>query len=758
MTTLTKTVLPRTIRKAAVIGAGTMGAGIAAQLANAGVPVLLLDLPAEGADRNAIVKKALERLKASKPAALMSPDRVGLIEIGNTEDDLGRVREADWIVEAVLERLDIKQALLEKLEQTAREDALITSNSSGIPMKLQAKGRSEGFRRRFFGTHFFNPPRYLHLLEIIPGPDTGAEVIELMRGFGDHVLGKGVVLARDVPGFAANRVGAYAWLQAIHAAVELGLTPDVVDLLTGPLIGHPKSATFRTADMSGLDIVYTVAKDLGKATGEDFPIPRILETLVTEKKWLGDKTGQGFYKKVKGSDGESVILTLNFKTMEYEKAERVALPEVDDVKKLATPIERLARLLDAEGKVGDFMRRVTFRAIHYAASKVGEVADTAEDVDNAVRWGFNYEMGYLETARALGEDRVRRGLEREGLSAIQMPPARQETRPDAPILLRDARKVVKENADASLLDLGDGVALLEFHSKANSIGQGVLEMTGEALEIVGRDFAGLVIGNQGSDFSVGANLMMVVELAQKQQWDMLEEAVAVFQRLNTKMRYSPFPVVVAPHHKTLGGGCEMSLWADAVQADAELYMGLVEIGVGLIPAAGGTTEMLIRFQQQLMPGADPFLAVRRAFEVIGMAKTSASALDARAIGYLRPSDGISMNGDRVITDAKRRVLQMIPGYVAPTRRQVTLLGESAYATLGAAILGMRSSAQISDYDGTLARTLGTVLCGGTMNRPSVVDEQVVLDYEREAFMKLCREEKTQQRIMHTLKTGKPLRN
>ncbi|MBM3465655.1 MAG: 3-hydroxyacyl-CoA dehydrogenase, partial [Armatimonadetes bacterium] len=531
------------IRKAAVIGAGTMGAGIAAHLANAGIPVILYDIAAEGPDRSAIARKGLERALNAKPAAFMSKDRARLVEVGNIDDDLKRVAEVDWVVEAVLEKLDVKRDLLAKLEPLVRDTTLVTSNSSGIPMKLQVEGRGEPFRKRFFGTHFFNPPRYLHLLEIIPGPDTDPAAMEAMAEFADRVLGKGVVIANDVPGFAANRVGAYAWLEAINAAVDMKLTPDVVDALTGPLIGRPKSATFRTADLSGLDIVYTVAKNLGKATGERFPVPPILETLVNEKKWLGDKSGQGFFKKVKGAEGQSTILTLNFDTLEYEDRGKVRIPELETIRKLPSAEERLAALLELEGPIGDFIRRITWHGIGYAASKVGEVAATAEDVDNAVKWGFNYDLGPLETARALGHERIGAKLSEAGFSipagVLGGNGKHGKAAVDAPIFLRRLRdKVVLGNEDASLIDLGDGVACLEFHSKANSIGEKVMEMTQKAMARVEKDFAGLVVGNQGENFSAGANLALLLELALSKNWDRINEAVRIFQGMTSRLRYS----------------------------------------------------------------------------------------------------------------------------------------------------------------------------------------------------------------------------
>jgi 3-hydroxyacyl-CoA dehydrogenase len=757
---------PYKIRTAAVLGAGTMGAGIAAHLANAGIPTLLLDLPGEGPDRNALARKGLERALGARPPAFMLAEQARLIELGNIQDDLARAARTDWVVEAAFENLEVKRDLLGRLEPLLGETTLVTSNSSGIPMRLMAQGRSESFRRRFFGTHFFNPPRYLHLLEIIPGPDTDPLALEAMARFADRRLGKGVVFARDVPGFAANRVGAYGWLVAIKAAIDMGLSPDVVDFLTGPLIGRPKSATFRTADLAGLDILYTVARDLARATGEDFSVPPLLETLVQEKKWLGDKSGQGFFKKVKNPDGSSTILTLNFQTLEYEDRGKVRLEEVEAIRKLPTAEARLAALLDLPGPVGDFLRRVIFRSIHYAATKIGEVAATAQDLDNAVRWGFNYEMGPIETARSLGRERVLRGLADEGLdmppaleAEMAAPPPASYRVDGGPILLRRMRdRVVLSNSDASLLDLGEGVACLEFHSKANSIGEKVLEMTSQALERVERDFVGLVIGNQGENFSAGANLALLLELASSGDYARIDQAVRLFQGITSRLRYCPFPVVAAPFKLNLGGGCEFALWSDAQCADAELYTGLVEVGVGIIPAGGGTTEVLLRMNERLLPGADPFAAVRAAFELIATARVSTSALEARQMGLLRPSDEILMNSERPIAAARRRVLYMAPDYVPPARRQVTLLGESAYANLCAAALAMHSAGQITEYEVHLARTLAGVLTGGPTNRPATVDEQVVLDLEREAFLSLCGQEKTRERLAHTLKTGKTLRN
>lgn len=749
--------MPLSIRRAAVIGAGTMGAGIAAQLANAGIPTLLLDIPGEGADRNEPARKGLERALKSRPAAFMLPERAALITVGNTEDDLGKLAGVDWVVEAILEKLDIKRSMLEKLEANVGPHTIVSSNSSGIPMALQIKGRGDDFRKRFLGSHFFNPPRYLHLLELITTKDTDPHVLARLANFGDQVLGKGVVLAKDVPGFAANRIGLYGVVRALKAMVDLGLTPDVVDVLTGPLIGRPKSATFRTMDLSGLDICYQVAVDLNQATGEDFAVPDWFARLI-ENKWLGDKTGSGFFKKVKGENGASKILTLNLDTFEYEDRGKVRLEELGPILKLPTPEARVKALLEVPGPIGEFTRRTQFELIHYAAGKVGEVAETAQDVDNAMKWGFGWDLGPLEMAEALGQDVTNAAFGKLGLDTVQLP----KRNPDAagPIVLRNRKQnhTVLSRPDARLIDLGDGVACLEFTSKANSIGSGVLEMFELAHAEVEKSFLGLVVGNQGENFCAGADLGMLLHLSSNARWEEIDQAVRAFQGMTSKLRYCPYPVVSTPFKMNLGGGCEVGLWSDACQAGSELYTGLVEMGVGIIPGGGGTTEMLIRMSQKVQPGADPFSGVRAAFELIAMGKVSASALEAKQWGFLTEHDDITFNQDRLISEAKTRVLELAPGYTPPLRRQVPVLGEAAYANLCLAAYMMHSAGQITEYEVHLARTLAKILSGGLMNRPDVVDEQVLLDLEREAILHLVGQEKTRQRIEHTLKTGKTLRN
>lgn len=749
--------MSRKIRRAAVLGAGTMGAGIAAHLANAGVPVLLLDIAADGDDKNAIVKKGWERALKSKPAALMDKARANLVTLGNMDDDFEKLAEVDWVVEAIVERLDIKQQLHERLEKTTGDQTIVSSNSSGIPMFLQVKGRSDGFKKRFLGTHFFNPPRYLHLLELIPTPDTDPEVTNTISEFGDKVLGKGIVVAHDVPGFAANRVGIGCMSQTMKIMFEMGLSPDVVDVLTGPLIGRPKSATCRTADLTGLDIAVTVAKNIQDATGEQVAMPDVLNTMI-EKGMLGEKTKGGFYKKDKSS-GKTKILTLNFDSWEYEDNGKVRLEEIKDIRKLPTAEERVAALLDSDGQAGEFTRKTIFHQIHYAASKVGEVAATAQDVDNALRWGFGWEVGPLELAEALGRDRCVRAFEEAGLDVPQYFKLQRGPSEGSGLLtMKSLTKKVCGNDSATLWDAGDDVALLEFHSKGNSIGAATLEMFDKAHEEVLKNFRGMVVGNEGQHFCAGADIGMILSLAKEQNFEAIRKACRTFQGMTCRLRYAPFPVVSAPFGMTLGGGCEVMLYSDLDIAHAELYTGLVEVGVGILPAGGGTTEMLIRMNERVVKGGDYFPAVQQAFELIAMGKVSTSAQDAQNLGLLRPTDRIVMNKDRILTEAKKAVLDLSDGYVAPAPRMVKVLGEEAFANLCTGAHGMMLSGFITEYEYHLAETIARVLCGGEMNRADVVHENVLLELEEEAFLQLSGQEKTQARLEHTLTTGKTLRN
>ncbi|MBB5235205.1 3-hydroxyacyl-CoA dehydrogenase/enoyl-CoA hydratase family protein [Deinococcus budaensis] len=777
---------PYRIQKAAVIGAGVMGAAIAAQLANAGIPVTLLDivLP-DNPDRNFLAKQGIQRALKARPAAFMEPDRAALITPGNLEDDLKKLKDADWILEAIIEKLDAKRDLWARVEGVAKKTAILSSNSSGIPMHLQIEGRSEDFQRRFVGAHFFNPPRYLHLLEVIPTPKTDPAVLEAFSEFGESVLGKGIVIANDVPGFVANRIGVYGIVRAMQHMERTGLTPDEVDQLTGPALGRAKSATFRTADLSGLDIIYHVANDLNKATpaDEDFTLTDTFKRIV-EKKFLGDKTGSGFYKKTKDEKGKTKILSLNLDSLEYEDRGKVKVPAVEAVK--SQPLAaRVKALYGAEGKEGDFLRGVMNDGFWYASKMAGNVSNRLQDIDNALKWGFGWEEGPFETMDTLGVQTVIANLEAEGrtlpplLQAMKnsgrerfyegdttVTPTGEATPYQAPYFIltdlkKDATKVVKKRPGASIVDLGDGVLLVEWHAKMNALGEDQLRAVQDAHKLVGEmGYAGLVVGNQGENFSAGANLPLILSQAQAEEWDELDDAIKQFQQVTTSMRFSPHPTVAAPFGLALGGGCEFSIHADHIVASAETYMGLVEVGVGLIPGGGGTKEMLLRFTDQLQPNQPLLPAVQRAFELIGTAKVSTSALEARKLGFLRDHDTVVMNKNHVIEEAKRMVLALAPGYVQPTPRQnIPVMGDAAIAAVKLALYGMTEGGYASKYDAEVGTQLARVLSGGTgNNRTAKVSEQHLLDLERDAFLTLLGKKGTQQRIEHMLKTGKPLRN
>lgn len=778
------------IRKAAVIGAGVMGAAIAAQLANAGIPVLLLDivLP-DKPDRNFLAKAGLERALKARPAAFMDKDRARLIEVGNLEDDLKKIKDCDWVLEAIIEKLDAKKDLWAKVEALAKKTAIISSNSSGIPMKLQIEGRSEDFQKRFVGAHFFNPPRYLHLLELIPTDQTDPGVLRELSEFGEKVLGKGIVIANDVPGFVANRIGVYGIVRAMGHMERYGLTPAQVDQLTGPILGRANSATFRTADLSGLDIISHVATDMGKATpaDEDFTLTDSFKKMV-EQGILGDKSGSGFYKKTKDEKGKTKILNLNLHSMEYEDQGKVKVAAVEAVK--GKPLaERVRALYTAEGKEGDFLRAIMNDGFWYASKMAGNVSNRLQDIDNALKWGFGWEQGPFETMDDLGVGQVIANLEAEGrtlpplLQAMKdsgrekfysgqetVTPTGEPTKYEAPYFIlsdlkKDATKIIKKRPGASILDIGDGVLLVEWHAKMNALGEDQLRSVQDAHKLVqDMGYAGLVLGNQGDHFSAGANLPLVLAQAQAEEWDELDDAIKQFQQVATSMRFSPHPTVAAPFNMALGGGCEFSIHADQIVASAELYMGLVEVGVGLIPGGGGTKEMLLRFTDQLHPnqqlGASLLPAVQRAFELIGTAKVSTSALEARKLGFLRDHDTVVMNKNHVIEEAKRAVLALAPDYVQPIMRQdIPVMGDAALGALKSALYGMHQGGYITDYDLVVSEQLGRVLSGGTgNNRTAKVSEQHLLDLEREAFLTLLGKKGTQQRIDHMLKTGKPLRN
>ena len=749
------------IRSAAVLGAGTMGAQIAAHLANAGVPVLLLDLDSQTA------AAGLKRTRKLKPDPFFTPDAAQLITTGGFDSDLPRLAGCDWIIEAVVERLDVKQALLARVEPHRGTDAVVSSNTSGIPIADIAEGRSPAFRRHWLGTHFFNPPRYLPLLEVIPTADTGAEVVDRIARFGDLALGKGVVVARDTPGFIANRIGMYGAARALELLADRQFTVEEVDALSGPLIGRAKSATFRTMDIAGLDILAHVAGDLsrrleGQPERDAFRLPALVDTLI-ERGWIGEKTGQGFYRKERTPKG-SQILTLDPPSLTYRARQAPQLPAVDAARAIDDLPARIRALLRDRGRAGAFTRATLGRTLVYAAQTAPAIAHSPADVDRAMRWGFGWELGPFELWEAIGPEVV---LESCGLSeppeAIRdLDTVRQARGPELRILraARAERPPVRRNAGASLVDLGDGVLAVEFHSKMNAIGGDIVDMLQLGVREAERGYDALVIGNDAAAFSAGANLMLVLLEAQEENWDEIDLMVRAFQSAVIGLRSAGIPVVVAPAGLTLGGGCEIVLHGDQVQAAAETYMGQVEAGVGLIPAGGGTKELLSRAMDRLQAGAsDPLPLVQHVFELIGFAKVSTSAADARRLGLLRDTDGVTMNRERLLADAKARALALARGgYHPPAKRPIPVGGDGVRAALELGVHLARRGRWISDHDALIGRKLAHILAGGAVPHATAVSEQYLLDLEREAFLSLCGEARTQQRMAHTLKTGKTLRN
>ncbi len=794
------------IKKAAVLGAGVMGAQIAAHLANAGIPSLLLDIvpkeptPEEAAKgltiespavRNRIANAGLEGARKAKPAAFMSPELAGLVTVGNFDDDLLKLKDCDWIVEAIVENLDIKRSLYERVEPYLHAEAIITSNTSGIPIQSLAEGRSDNFRKQFLGTHFFNPPRYLHLMEIITTPETAPEVACFMAGFFDRVLGKGVVYAKDTPGFVANRLANFSMLGGLSYMLAKGYTPEEIDALTGTLIGHAKSASFRTLDIVGLDTAYNVARNLYNSLTNDekresFRVPEILDKMV-ERKILGDKTKGGFYKKV-GKD----ILTLDFETLEYRPQQKAEFASVGAAKQIEDLSARLKTLVYAKDRAGEYLWHTMADACIYAAHRIPEIADNIVEIDNAMRWGFAHEMGIFEKWDAIGVEKSVAKMREEGRTIPANVDAMlaagntsfyrlengvkqfydfasNEYKP-VPVAagvtilksLKDQSKVIKKNAGASLIDLGDGVACVEFHAKMNALGGDQIAMVAAALKEVEKSFVGLVVGNQGPNFSAGANIMLILMGAQEGDWDELSFAVKQFQTMTTSLRYSPKPVIVAPFGLSLGGGCELTLHSDRAVAAAETYIGMVEVGVGLLPGGGGTKEMALRASDAVAdtPNLDQFEILRKNFELIAMGKVAVSAAEARHWGILRHTDRIVMNNDRLIEEAKQTVLTMArEGYVAPQPRQdILVLGEAALTKFKLGMHMMKRGGYISDHDALIGTKIAEVLSGGNLTHPTRVSEQYLLDLEREAFVSLCGTKATQERLAAMLKTGKPLRN
>jgi 3-hydroxyacyl-CoA dehydrogenase len=790
------------LRSAAVLGAGTMGAQIAAHLANAGVPVLLLDITSDAA------RDGLKRARALKPDPFFTSGTVSLIETDSFDAGLPRLKAADWIVEAIVEQLDVKRALLARVDAIRRPDALVSSNTSGIPIGVLAEGRSDGFRQHWLGTHFFNPPRYLKLLEIIPTPDTAPAVTQALAAFADKHLGKGVVIAKDTPNFIANRIGLFGVLRILEELASGRYTIEEIDAITGPALGRPKSATFRTLDITGLDILLHVARNLRErlaapsaaaagasvaasaaASGasasadgeaEAFRVPAFVEDLA-KRGWIGEKAGQGFYRREKREgDGESQILTLDLQTMTYRPRQSPKLSSIDATKSIEDVGARIKALFAGKDRVGEFMRATLGPTLLYAARVAPEIAHSIDDIDRAMSWGFGWELGPFETIDAIG---IRELLAASITGAMDQtaPPliaerlaAGANTFRGAPtnaqaghvarvepaagtLLLRDAREAhppIKKNAGGSLVDVGDGVLALELHSKLNLIGGDTMAMITAGLKEAERNFAAFVIATDAANFSAGANLVLVLLEAQEGNWDEIDLMVRTFQNANLALRYAAVPVVIAPAGLTLGGGCEMALHADRLQAAAETYIGLVETGVGLIPGGGGTKEMIARAANADLP------EMQRVFETIGLAKVATSAANARELRLLRDCDRITMNRDRLIADAKALALSRVAeGYQPPARRtSIPVGGESIEAALKLGLHLMHRAARISDHDALVGRTLAHIIAGGTLPHPSTVTEQQLLDLEREAFLKLCGQRKTLERIQHTLKTGKPLRN
>ena len=758
------------IHAAAVLGAGTMGAQIAAHLANAGVPVRLLDLDKTTAG------DGLTRALKMKPAPFFTPDAAGLVTTGGFDTDLPRLSEADWIVEAIVERLDLKRDLLQRVEPHRAPDAIVSSNTSGIPISTIAEGLSDDLRRHWLGTHFFNPPRYLPLVEIIPTPETDAGVVETMRRFLDHELGKGVVIAKDTPSFIGNRIGLYGVMRVLELLVTGDYTIEEIDTLSGRAIGRPKSATFRTMDIAGIDVLAHVARNLAEQLDDEaeraaFALPALVETMV-ERGLTGAKAEQGFYRKDRGS-GE--ILTLDPATLEYRARRSATFPAVEAARSIDDLGERIRTLFLGTERVGAFLRATLGVTLIYAAKVTPTIAHSIDDVDRAMRWGYGWELGPFEIWDAIGVDNVLAACEVTEPPALvaelsgdkrfragKVPPAATDLQCLRSAKERDGGALVKRNPGASLIDLGDGLLAVEFHSKMNTIGGDTVAMLTAGMTEASKNFDAVVVGNDHPQaFSAGANLMLILLEAQEENWDEIDLMIRRFQSAIVGLRYAEVPVVVAPAGLTLGGGCEITLHGDRVQAAAETYMGQVEVGVGLVPAGGGCKELVARAMDAVPAGAaDPLPYVQKAFELIGFGKVSTSGPDARQMGLLRDVDAVTMNRERLMADAKSRALALAAaGYQPPPRRDdIPVAGEGVRAALELGVHLAWRGGQISDHDALIGRTLARILAGGDLPHATVVSEQHLLDLEREAFLSLCGEPKTQERMAHTLKTGKTLRN
>lgn len=787
----------RNINKVTVLGSGVMGSRIACHFAGVGLQVLLLDMASpDGKDvksRNKIVNDALAAAVKSSPSPLYTKDDLQNITTGNFEDNMKDIASSDWIIEVVVERLDIKQSIFEQVEKFRKPGTLITSNTSGIPIHLMAEGRSDDFKKHFCGTHFFNPPRYLRLLEIIPTQFTDKEVVDFLMHYGDLNLGKTTVLCKDTPAFIANRVGVFSIMSIFHLMEKLELSIDEIEALTGPIIGRPKSATFRTADVVGIDTLVKVAAGVKDNCPNDeakeiFTIPTWLEKMV-ENKWLGDKTGQGFFKKTKGADGKKEILSLDLKTFEYGARQKPKFATIETAKSIDSLLPRLQLLAEGKDKAGEFYRLFHYSLFSYISHRIPEISDELYRIDDAMKAGFGWEIGAFETWDALGvkatvtdmkavgyevanwvndfiadgnqtfykvENGKRLYYDVSSKTYLPLPGG------DSFIILSDLKeKSVWKNSACNLYDLGDDVVGLTWNTKMGSIGGEVLEAINKSISIAEEKYKGLVIANEGPQFSAGANVGMIFMLAAEQEYDELNMAIKMFQNATMRIRYSSIPVVVAPHGLTLGGGCEICLHADKVQAAAETYIGLVELGVGLIPGGGGTKEFALRASDAIQHNEPETIPLQNRFITIGTAKVATSAFEAFDLGILRKGiDEVSLNQDRRIADAKKDVINLYDrGYTSPTpRKDIKVLGRAGLGMLYAGINGMFKGNYISEYDVKIAKKLAYVMCGGDLSAPTLVSEEYLLNLEREIFLSLCGEKKTLERLQSVLKTGRPVRN
>ena len=790
----------RIIKKVAVLGSGVMGSRIACHFAGIGLQILLLDIvPAEAkessdkAQRNKIVNDSLQASIKSNPSPVFTKDVVKRITTGNFDDNLKDIATCDWIIEVVIERLDIKQSLYEKVESYRKPGTLITSNTSGIPIHLLSQGRSEDFRKNFCGTHFFNPPRYLRLLEIIPTPDTDPEVVDFLMHYGDLYLGKTTVLAKDTPAFIANRIGVFGIMAIFQLVEKIGLTIDEVDALTGPIIGRPKSATFRTADVVGIDTLVKVANGVYENCKTDeqrevFQIPSWLNKVV-ENKWLGDKTGQGFFKKVKGAGGEKEIQTLNLQTLEYAPRQKPKFASVDAAKPVDDLKQRLKMLVGAQDKAGEFFRQFHYGLFSYISHRIPEISDEVYRIDDAMKAGFGWEIGAFESWDVLGVEKTVAAMKTaghtvaswveemlaagnksfykvEGGKTLVYDPASKSYKQlpgsnEFIILSNYQDKIVWKNGSCKVYDIGDDVLGLQWNTKMNSIGGDVLSGINKAIELAEKDYKGLVIANDGANFSAGANVGMIFMIAIEQEWDELDMAIRMFQNTMMRARYSSVPVVTAHHGLSLGGACELSLHSDKVCAAAETYVGLVELGVGLIPGGGGTKEFVLRASDEMHEDEPETITLKNRFLTIATAKVATSAYEAFDLGiYRKGLDEVVMNLDRRVMEAKKSVLEIYDsGYVTPTQRKdIKALGRGALGALYSGIHGMETANYATEHDAKVARKLAYVMCGGDLSEATYVSEQYLLDLEREAFLSLCGERKTLERIQSVLKGGKPVRN